>query len=72
VKNRNTESEYLSLGQFQGPPAGAKLFKGKGVCAWAWTNKKSIVLADVEKFEGHVACSPVSKSEIVIPIFQEG
>jgi L-methionine (R)-S-oxide reductase len=72
VKAKNTALEHLALGQFQGPPACTKLFKGTGVCAWAWTNKQSIVLADVEKFEGHVACSSVSKSEIVIPILQDG
>jgi GAF domain-containing protein len=57
------------LGQFQGTPACTKLYRGIGVCGTSWEQKKSIVVEDVNSFEGHIACSAVSKSEIVIPIF---
>ncbi len=67
---RRGESEFLALGQFQGPPACTKLFKGVGVCGTAWRDKTSIVLEDVDKFPGHIACSSASKSEIVIPILE--
>lgn len=72
VRNADTPKEHLALGQFQGPAACTMLFKGTGVCAAVWTSRQPIVLEDVNKFEGHVACSSVSKSEIVIPIEVEG
>jgi len=56
------KNEFLGLGQFQGPPACTNLQRGKGVCGTAWQTKSSIVLEDVEKFEGHIACSSASKS----------
>ena len=68
VKYKGTIYEHLTLGQFQGPPACSKLFRGTGVCAAAWDQKKTVLLADVNTFEGHIACSSVSKSELVIPI----
>jgi len=58
----------LVLGAFQGPIACTRIAKGKGVCGTAWLNNETIVVPDVEAFPGHIACSPLSKSEIVIPI----
>ncbi|MBD3635772.1 MAG: GAF domain-containing protein [Crocinitomicaceae bacterium] len=65
------ESE-LVLGPFQGDIACTRIQKGKGVCGTAWSEKKTIVVEDVEKFPGHIACSAASKSEIVVPILKEG
>ncbi len=61
------ENELL-LGPFQGPVACTRIGLGKGVCGSAWQQAQSIIVADVEKFPGHIACSSASKSEIVIPI----
>lgn len=58
----------LVLGPFQGPIACTRIQKGRGVCGTAWENKKTIVVEDVEAFPGHIACSSLSKSEIVVPI----
>jgi len=60
----------LVLGPFQGPVACTRIQKGKGVCGTAWKEKKIIIVDDVEKFPGHIACSAASKSEIVIPIYK--
>jgi GAF domain-containing protein len=57
----------LVLGPFQGPVACTRIAQGKGVCGAAWAQKKTLVVADVEKFPGHIACSALSKSEIVVP-----
>jgi GAF domain-containing protein len=59
----------LVLGPYQGWLACTRIMKGKGVCGSAWFNKKSIIVPDVSKFFGHIACNPESKSEIVIPGF---
>lgn len=59
----------LVLGPFQGPIACTRIPYGKGVCGSAWKARKSILVADVEEFPGHIACSSESKSEIVVPIF---
>lgn len=59
--------DSLVLGPFQGPVACTRIAKGKGVCGAVWKNKISIVVPDVEKFPGHIACSSESKSEIVLP-----
>ena len=59
----------LVLGPFQGPVACTRIGKGKGVCGQAWENKKTIVVEDVDKFPGHISCNSLSKSEIVLPIF---
>ena len=66
------ESDELVLGVFQGPPACTRISYGKGVCGTAWKEQKTIIVADVEQFPGHIACSSKSKSEIVIPIFENG
>lgn len=60
------------MGEFQGPPACTKIFKGKGVCGTAWEEKRAIVVQDVSTFKGHIACSSASKSEIVLPILVDG
>ena len=57
----------LVLGPFQGPVACTRIGLGKGVCGTAWSEKRTIVVPDVDKFPGHIACSSASKSEIVIP-----
>lgn len=66
------QGEELVLGPFQGPLACTRIRHGRGVCGTAWERKKTIVVPDVEQFEGHIACSSASRSEIVVPIFREG
>jgi len=61
------EGQELVLGPFQGPVACTRIAKGKGVCGTAWNEKKTIIVPDVDQFAGHIACSSLSKSEIVIP-----
>jgi GAF domain-containing protein len=60
----------LVLGPFQGPVACTRIAKGKGVCGTAWAQGKTLIVPDVDAFPGHIACSSLSKSEIVVPIFQ--
>lgn len=62
----------LVLGPFQGPIACTRIQLGKGVCGTSWKEKKVILVPDVEKFPGHIACSSASKSEIVLPAFKNG
>ncbi len=64
------EKDELVLGPFQGPPACTRISYGKGVCGTAWKEQKTIIVADVEQFPGHISCSSKSKSEIVIPVFE--
>ena len=64
------KGEELVLGPFQGPVACTRIPRGKGVCGAAWQRKEPIVVADVEQFPGHIACSSESKSEIVLPAFR--
>lgn len=59
----------LSLGPFQGPPACMRIAYGKGVCGTALAKKQTIIVPDVEAFPGHIACSSLSRSEIVVPVF---
>ena len=61
--------DQLVLGPFQGPVACTRIPFGKGVCGTAWQKKGTVVVPDVEKFPGHIACSSLSRSEIVVPIF---
>ena len=63
-------SGQLVLGPFQGPVACTRIGFGKGVCGTSWKDKKTIVVADVEQFPGHIACSSESRSEIVVPLFK--
>lgn len=62
----------LILGPFQGPLACTRIAFGRGVCGTAWREERTIVVPDVEQFEGHIACSSESRSEIVVPLRQEG
>jgi GAF domain-containing protein len=59
----------LVLGPFQGPIACTRIAKDKGVCGTAWAQAKTLIVPDVEAFPGHIACSSLSRSEIVIPIY---
>ena len=59
----------LVLGPFQGPVACMHIAFGRGVCGTAWQRRESIVVPDVEQFPGHIACSSLSRSEIVVPLF---
>ena len=61
-------ADELVLGPFQGPIACTRIRKGKGVCGTAWLKKQTIIVPDVEEFPGHIACSSLSRSEIVIPL----
>ena len=61
----------LVLGPFQGPVACMHIPFGKGVCGSAWQRKETIVVPDVEQFPGHIACSSLSRSEIVVPVFSQ-
>lgn len=62
------EGDELVLGPFQGPVACTRIPKGKGVCGKAWAKGETQIVDNVEEFPGHIACSPYSKSEIVIPM----
>ena len=64
------KDEVLIVGPFQGPVACTRIKKGKGVCGTAWAEKRTVIVPDVEKFPGHIACSSLSKSEIVLPIIR--
>jgi GAF domain-containing protein len=59
----------LFLGPFQGPVACTHIKRGRGVCGTAWNEKRTILVADVEQFPGHIACSTSSRSEIVVPVY---
>jgi GAF domain-containing protein len=62
------EGEQLLLGPFQGTPACMSIKRGKGVCGTAWEQGRTIIVDDVELFPGHIACSSLSRSEIVVPV----
>jgi GAF domain-containing protein len=64
---RNNE---LVVGPFQGPVACTRIRKGKGVCGTSWAEARTVIVPDVEKFPGHIACSSLSKSEIVVPVIR--
>ncbi|MFZ4457211.1 MAG: GAF domain-containing protein [Bacteroidales bacterium] len=65
------KNEVLILGPFQGLLACTKIQYGKGVCGKAWSESRSIVVPDVDAFPGHIACSSLSRSEIVLPIYKD-
>ena len=67
-----TVGNELVLGPFQGPLACTRIAFGRGVCGTAWHDEQTIVVPDVEQFEGHIACSSASRSEIVVPLRQNG
>ena len=60
----------LVLAPFQGPVACTRIKKGRGVCGTSWAKSETLIVPDVEKFPGHIACSSLSKSEIVLPVFK--
>ena len=62
------KKDELVLGPFQGPVACTRIKKGRGVCGASWAQEKTLIVPDVEKFPGHIACSSLSKSEIVVPV----
>ncbi len=65
------ENEELVLGPFQGPVACTRISFGKGVCGTAWKEERTVIVDDVDSFPGHIACSSLSKSEIVLPLQHE-
>lgn len=65
------KKDELVLGPFQGTVACTRIRHGKGVCGTAWKEKQTIIVEDVNKFPGHIACDAASQSEIVIPLFSE-
>ena len=63
--------DTLILGPFQGPLACSRIRFGKGVCGTAWKEAKTVIVPDVDNFPGHIACSSVTRSEIVVPVFSD-
>ena len=70
AKTTEAESDELVLGPFQGPVACTRIKKGRGVCGSSWSQAKTLIVPDVEKFPGHIACSSLSRSEIVVPVIR--
>lgn len=66
------KDDELVLGPFQGPVACTRIRKGRGVCGTSWDKAETLIVPDVEKFPGHIACSSLSKSEIVLPLLKDG
>ncbi|WP_131537967.1 GAF domain-containing protein [Pedobacter nototheniae] len=66
------KQDELVLGPFQGPVACTRIKKGKGVCGSSWAEAKTLIVPDVEAFPGHIACSSLSQSEIVLPLIKDG
>ncbi len=66
------DQNELVLGPFQGPVACTRIQKRRGVCGTSWAQAKTLIVPDVEKFPGHIACSSLSKSEIVVPLLKDG
>ena len=64
------KNDELVLGPFQGPVACTRIKKGRGVCGACWQREETVIVPDVEKFPGHIACSSLSRSEIVIPVIR--
>ena len=64
------KNDELVVGPFQGPVACTRIRKGRGVCGTSWAKAETIIVPDVEKFPGHIACSSLSKSEIVVPVIR--
>ncbi len=69
VKDVADGAQELVLGPFQGPLACTRIKKGRGVCGTSWAKKETVIVPDVEQFPGHIACSSLSRSEIVVPVF---
>ena len=70
VKPFGSAQDELVLGPFQGPVACTRIQKGRGVCGTSWAKAETLIVPDVEKFPGHIACSSLSRSEIVVPIIR--
>jgi L-methionine (R)-S-oxide reductase len=70
AKASEGKEDELVLGPFQGPVACTRIKKGKGVCGTSWAKAQTLIVPDVEKFPGHIACSSLSRSEIVVPIIR--
>jgi L-methionine (R)-S-oxide reductase len=66
------KKDELVLGPFQGPVACTRIRKGRGVCGSSWQQQKTLIVPDVGKFPGHIVCSSLSKSEIVVPVIRNG
>lgn len=66
------KDDELVLGPFQGPVACTRIKKGKGVCGTSWERAEVIIVPDVDEFPGHIACAAASRSEIVLPLYQQG
>lgn len=66
------KQDQLVLGPFQGPVACTRIRKGKGVCGTAWQEGATLLVPDVEVFPGHIVCSSLSRSEIVVPLIKDG
>ncbi len=66
------KDEELVVGPFQGPVACTRIRKGKGVCGSSWEQAATLVVPDVDQFPGHIACSSLSRSEIVVPLIRAG
>ncbi len=64
------KNDELVLAPFQGPVACTRIKKGRGVCGTSWAQAKTLIVPDVEKFRGHIACSSLSRSEIVVPVIR--
>lgn len=65
------KEDELVLGPFQGPVACTRIRKGRGVCGTSWTQGVTVIVPDVEQFPGHIACSSLSRSEIVVPVYKD-
>jgi GAF domain-containing protein len=65
------KDDQLVLGPFQGPVACTRINKGRGVCGTSWQKAQTLIVPDVEAFPGHIACSSLSKSEIVVPMIRD-
>lgn len=66
------KNDELVLAPFQGPVACTRIQKGRGVCGTAWEKQETLIVPDVDKFPGHIACSSFSRSEIVVPLYHNG
>ena len=66
------KNNQLVLGPFQGPVACTRISKGRGVCGTSWANAQTLIVPDVQQFPGHIACSSLSRSEIVVPAIRNG
>ncbi|WP_448699410.1 GAF domain-containing protein [Mucilaginibacter sp. AW1-3] len=64
------KQDELVLGPFQGPVACTRIAKGRGVCGTSWAEARALIVPDVDAFPGHIACSSLSRSEIVLPVFK--